>query len=459
VHKAIAEILMRVVREENLRIIITAPPQVGKSYLVSVLFPAFYLAHNPTHPIILSSYGAHLAEKHASASRDFVESKAYATLFPDIKVRRDRRAKGDWALEGHAGSMLAVGVEGPITGSGGMLGLIDDPFENWKSAMSEYIREQVWHWFLSTFRTRIWRGGNIIITLTRWHDDDLAGRAIRDKNEEWEIYRFPALCESQAERDEINEELGLAPGLPDPLGREVDESLAPIRQPTQMLRNSRAVVGPVVWSALYQGFPREAKGRWFKVEMFPITSALPGPVIRRVRYWDKAATEGGGKYSVGVRLAVCKIPDAVGITAYRFVVEHVARGQWSSTQREAMILAIAKTEPHGTRTIVEEEPGSGGKESAENTIQLTRLEGYIVERDRVSGAGSKDVRLIPFHTAAGRFHVSLLPGEWNVEYIKEMIALPTSVYRDQGDATAGAFNRASEGLFNPYDVALAGSRL
>lgn len=457
VHRAIADILMSLLDTENRRVIITAPPQVGKSYLTSRLFPAFYLAHRPDNPIILSSYGASLAEVHCAAARDIVEGESFHRLFPDVKVDRQYRSKHSWRVEDKRGGMLGVGVQGPVTGHGAMLGIIDDPFENWKQASSEVMRNHAWDWWLSTFRSRIWNGGNVVMVLTRWHEDDLAGRALLDTFEKWEIHRFPALAESQHDRDEINKAMNLPVGEPDPLGREEGESLAPIRQPAERLRVTRDVVGDTIWSALYQGFPRMPLGQWFTTPMFPISATYAGPVIRRVRYWDKAAVEGGGKFSVGVRIAVMRLPDVPGVQGFRFKIEDVVRGQWSAETREDIIYNTCVTDPMNTLTYIEQEPGSSGKESAESTIARAKLAGRVVVADKVSG-GNKDVRLIPFHSACERNAVDLLPGVWNIPYITEMIALPTGKYRDQGDGTSGAFNKAIEGMYNPYTATTGGSR-
>jgi hypothetical protein len=154
-HSLLAEALDAVVRGELTRLMVFAPPQHGKSELCSVRLPAYWLGRRPDDPLILSSYAASLAESKSRQARQVVESPEYAELFPGIGTRRDSRAVDHWQLDGHRGSMLAVGVGGPVTGHGGLLGIIDDPLENWEQAQSQTIRGKLWEWYRTTFRTRI----------------------------------------------------------------------------------------------------------------------------------------------------------------------------------------------------------------------------------------------------------------------------------------------------------------
>lgn len=245
-----------------------APPQHGKSECCSVRLPAYWLGRRPDAPVILSSYAASLAEDKSRQVRQIIESDQYARLFPGIHTQPDSRARNLWHLEGRRGKMLAVGVGGPVTGHGGLLGLIDDPVENWEQAQSKTYRDRAWDWYRATFRTRIWEGGAIVLVMTRWHKDDLAGRLLADQASEWTVLRLPALAEAQEERDEAARVLGLPQGEPDPLGREAGEPLCPQRFSSAELQLLRRDVGPLAWPAEYQGVPREAEGAVFKRSWF-----------------------------------------------------------------------------------------------------------------------------------------------------------------------------------------------
>jgi len=434
-HELIGETLDRVVAGELRRLMIFAPPQHGKSELASVRLPAYWLGRRPEDPVIIASYGASLAESKSRQARGILEGGEYGRVFPGIGTRQSSRAVQRWELEGHRGSLLAVGVNGPVTGHGAMLGIIDDPFENWKQAQSLVQRENVWEWYQTTFRTRIWEGGAIILIMTRWHEDDLAGRLLRHRPGEWRVLRLPALAEGQAERDENNRRLGLPQGEADPLGREADEPLCPQRFSKAALLSLKADVGTRGWAAEYQGSPRPGEGLLFRREWFGVVDALPAG-CRFVRYWDKAGSEGKGDFTAGLLLAVA--PDG------KYYVVDVVRGQWSAAGREKIIRQTAKLdqERFGFVTIwLETEGGSSGKESSENTIG--RLAGFAVHAEHPSG--SKEVRAEPFRAQAEVGNVLLLRGAWNWAYLEELAAFPNGEHDDQVDTSSGAFNKLALG--------------
>jgi predicted phage terminase large subunit-like protein len=434
-HEFIAAALDRVVEGEIKKLMLFMPPQHGKSELASVHLPAYWLGKRPDDPVLMTSYGADLAEDKSRQARDLVESDAYQDIFPGRTVSQTSRSVKFWTLAGeYRGSMLAAGVGGPVTGRGGLLGIIDDPFENWEQAMSPTVREKVWNWWRATFRTRIWEGGSFILIMTRWHEDDLAGRLLQDQGSEWTVLRLPAMAESQEERDENNRHLGLPSGQPDPLGRQAGEALCPRRYSIEALRELQKDVGSMAWMSEYQGVPRAPEGNTFKREWFSIVGIAPH-VARRVRYWDKAGTAGGGAYTAGVLMALG--PDG---TVY---VEDVVRGQWSAGTREKTILETARQDAlkyggnSAVRIWVEQEPGSGGKDSAEAT--LTMLAGFSARKEPASG--EKPVRAEPFATYAEAGRVKVVQGLWNQSWFDEMTAVPQNKYWDQVDATSGAFNR------------------
>jgi predicted phage terminase large subunit-like protein len=434
-HELIAEALDTVVAGKTRRLMIFAPPQHGKSLQTSVHLPAFWLGRRPDDPVILASYAASLAESKSRQARQIVESAEFSELFPGITTRRDSRAVDHWQLAGHGGGMLAVGVGGPITGHGAMLGIIDDPLENWEQAQSQTVREKVWEWYRTTFRTRIWEGGAIIVIMTRWHEQDLAGKLLAEQPGEWEVLRLPALAETQHERDMANRRLGLPMGVPDPLWRAHGEPLCPQRFSKEALEELRRDVGSLAWAGQYQGVPSAPEGNRFKRAWFTVVDAAPSQAYR-LRAWDKAGTAGGGCYTVGALLA----RNAAGI----FYVEDIVRGQWSAHERDQIMLQTARRDaaqyPGGVYIWVEQEPGSGGKESAQATVRL--LAGFAVSAETVTG--SKEIRAEPFAAQAEAGNVRLVKGPWNAAYLDELAAFPTGTHKDQVDASAAALNKLAQ---------------
>ena len=359
------------------------------SHLTSVILPPFWLGKHPNSPVILASYGGHLAEDKSRQAREVVEGQEYINLFPKSKMRHDSRSIQHWKIQSpYRGSLLAVGVGGPITGHGGLLGIIDDPLENWQTAQSERQREIIWDWYRTTFRTRIRENGAIVIIMTRWHKYDLAGMLIDSQGDDWEILRLPALSETQEERDHNNEYLGLDKERyrNDPLGRGPNELLSPKRFNMQTILELQKDVGSLGWAAEYQGVPRAAEGNRFKRDWFEIVDLAPA-IGQRVRYWDFAATKGAGAYTSGA--LIVKTPDGI------YYVEDIIRGQWSSRERNKIMLQTAQLDydRYGNiPTWFEKEGGSSGIDAAEHIIQM--LDGYSVHSDHVTG--SKVVRAEPF---------------------------------------------------------------
>lgn len=230
---------------------------------------------------------------------------------------------------------------------------------------------------------------------------------------ESEQRKFPASC--TAEPDE----------------RQPGEALCPQRYPVEKLRKVQRRVGSYFWASLYQQRPAPRDGEMFKRQWFSIVQALPSG-CRFMRYWDKAGSAGKGAYSAGVLMAVS--PDG------RYFVVNVVRGQWSAGQREVVILQTAHLDQQRYREVaiwVEQEPGSGGKESAENTVR--NLAGFTARAEPVHG--DKELRAGPLAAQAEVGNVSLLLGDWNETYLEELVSFPNGTYKDQVDASSGAFNK------------------
>lgn len=443
-HAYVADILDSVVERkpgERRRIMIFAPPQHGKSLLTSELFPAYHIGRRPDDPMILASYVADLAESKSREVRNYIESDPYKALFGNLGTRdtepittdQSTRAVNDWKLAPpYRGKMRAVGVGGSVTGFPAKMVILDDLIKDWQEAQSPTIRNTVWNWWKSVLRTRIWEDGAIIFITTRWHEDDIAARLMALGG--WEIYRFPALAETQEERDENNRRMGMPPGLPDLLGREPGEALAPHRFSRQALIDIFADVGSLVKAALYDGVPRPAEGSRIKRDYLShLVDAVPARAEYFVRYWDKAAsTNERGPATASVLLTRHE-----GLT---YIVD-VVRGHFTPLEREKIERTTAEMDDarYGSNVhiYVEQEPGSGGKESADASIR--NLAGFSIRADPPTT--NKDARMEPFIAQAEAGNVRLVRGSWNQTYIDELVAIPNGATRDMGDATSGAYNK------------------
>jgi hypothetical protein len=231
--------ITQAVSRGNARLIISCPPRHGKSWLTSLYTPAWFLSLWPEKNIILTSYEATFAATWGRQVRNFIQENS-AQL--GISLADDSLASDRWNTD-MGGGMITAGIGGPITGRGGHLIIIDDPVKNWEEACSETLRQKHIDWFNSTLYTRAEPGASIIILMTRWHSDDLAGHLLSEHEDHWEEVRLPAIAEDS-----------------DPLGRSPGAALCPERYDKAALQKIRNAVGDRVWNALYQQTPTSSVG-------------------------------------------------------------------------------------------------------------------------------------------------------------------------------------------------------
>jgi predicted phage terminase large subunit-like protein len=273
-HKQIAEALEAVERGECDRLMIFAPPRHTKSELASRRFPAWFLGRHPDRQLIAATYSGDFALDFGRDVRGIVQSEEFKALFPDVGLAPDSQAANRWHTT-QGGVSVYVGVGGPITGRGAHVALIDDPFKNREEADSEVRRETVWKWYTSTLRTRLMPGGAIVLILTRWHEDDLAGRLLAQQPGEWRVVELQAISGE---------------------GTEHERALWPEWYDLAALKRIKADVGPRDWSALYQQRPSPDEGTFFLRDWFKTWDKRPPLAIYGTS--DYAVTDGGGDYTV-----------------------------------------------------------------------------------------------------------------------------------------------------------------
>lgn len=220
----------------------------GKTELCSRWTPAWAI-NKFRIPVLLASYEADFAATHGRRVRDIV--KEVGPTY-GVEIDESSRAANRWDVLG-GGGMGTAGANGPITGKGGKLLIVDDPIKNAEEAYSPVMREKLWEWWKSVFLTRREPGAKVIVIMSRWHEDDLIGRILKMGSEGSRIkrVRLPALAEDD-----------------DPLGRRPGQALCPERYDEEALAGIRSDVGPTAWSSLYQQRPQPASGGMFKRAWF-----------------------------------------------------------------------------------------------------------------------------------------------------------------------------------------------
>lgn len=243
----IEEQLLDIVNGSLKRLIVTVPPRHGKSYLISKYFPAFFLYHFPYKKIILSSYESNFAS--------YWVSKVLPLLrLINVPLIAERK---NFIETAQGGYMQGVGVGGAITGKGADLFIIDDPVKNSEEALSTTYRNKTWDWFLSVASTRLEPNAAMIIIMTRWHKDDLAGRVIESQKNKWTVINLPAIA-----------------GVDDVLGRTEGEALWPERFPIERLLEEKSQ-GEYWFNALYQQNPIEQGSQIIKSEWWQFFDDAP----------------------------------------------------------------------------------------------------------------------------------------------------------------------------------------
>lgn len=275
--RMVADAIETVLSRPRHNLLVTTPPQEGKSSLCAVYTPLRALQLNPNRRIILATYGDSLAEDHSRACRDIitrhgagvVDAMTGVTVEDKLGLELSPTASkiGSWRIAGARGGMIAVGLGSSITGRAADLFIIDDPYKNMQEADSATHRRRVDEWFASVAQTRLSPEASMVLIQTRWHPEDLAGQIIAGEQQvepryrTWRHINVPAISEV---------------GIYDSLGRNDDEVMVSARGRTRdEFEQTRRKVGERVWYALYQGSPRNPAGglfmrAWFDNTRLPV---------------------------------------------------------------------------------------------------------------------------------------------------------------------------------------------
>jgi predicted phage terminase large subunit-like protein len=400
--------LNKVTHGDIQKLMIFMPPRHGKTEQNTIRYAAYRIELDPSIKVMVVSYNKELASDFSRKIKAIVEQR--------VELSNVKRAAHKWETKA-GGGLNAFGVRGVGGGRGYDLIILDDVIKNADEANSPTYRERMWQSWLNDISKRVNPNCKIIITFTRWHRDDLAGRILASEDgPNWTVVKLPALAEAN-----------------DPMGRPEGMALWPDRWSEEWLRGEQRI-DIYAFESLFQQNPTSAGGKMFTGDWTSdcYVDALPGG-CRFVRYWDKAGTKGGsGAATAGVLMA--KTPKGT------YVVCDVERGRWGSVEREERIKTVAQRDSTLTEIRIEQEPGSSGKESAEGTIR--NLEGYAVTVDRVTG--DKAVRAQPLASRCKVGDVKLLKDtpykRWNGTFLAELEVFPQGMLKDQVDAAAGAYN-------------------
>lgn len=425
--KPVCEALQKVERGEIDRLMIFMPPRHGKSQSVTETFPSYFIGRQPDRNVIEVSYGQSFAQRFGNRNRQKILE--YGEKLFGITMDKTINSKTNWAIAGNTGGMLSVGLGGAITGYGADLLIVDDVVKNRKEADSETVRNAIWDEWTATLLTRMQPGGRIIVIMTRWHEDDLAGRILKEAEEtgeSWEIINLP--CE--AEED-------------DPLEREIGEPLWPQHYGLEWMNKKKKAIGSRDWQALYQQNPRPSEAeQMFKKEWFEIVGDYPRDA-RLVRYWDLAATEAKpGKdpdFTAGGKVA-----EKDGI----YYIVDIRRTRATPKRVEDLVKQTAELDTKRVPIHMEQEPGSSGVNTIDHYQRMV-LAGYTFYGDKKTS--NKIERAAPVSSAAEAGNVKLVRGAWNKDFLDEADVFPRGKHDDMVDVASGAIAILSSAKFGILD--------
>lgn len=426
-HKKLAKLMDAVARGEERRILISVAPRMGKSLMSSYLFPAWYLGKFPNRRIIMASHTGDMATGFGRKVRDLINTPEYRDVFPEVVLKQDSKAAGQWATNG-GGEYYAVGVGGALAGRGANLVVIDDPFsEQVVMAGNTDVFEDAWSWFQTGPLQRLAPDGACIIIHTRWNKGDLIGRLITQMAsnpdaEQWDVVEFPAI---------MNED------TPDA------KSLWPERWPLEALLQKKANMAPQFWQAQYMQSPTSEAGALIKREWWQDWEAEDPPDCEYVIMSLDAAQEAHNRADFNAFQVWGVFYDDRGRGAP--VASIILLDAWKKRMeypelKQTMIEEYEKWQPD---TFLIEKKSSGSV-----LYQEMRAAGVPVS-EFTPGKGNDKIARV--NSVSDIFQSGLVwaprARRWAMEVIEECSDFPNGDHDDQVDAMTLAIRRFRTGGF------------
>jgi predicted phage terminase large subunit-like protein len=407
---------------ENKRLIISCPPQHGKSTTACANFINWYLGRNPDHKVVLSSYSQSIAEMQARRTKDIFYSHRYFNLFqsaPNINSKYHKNMDKEFETASK-GSVYAVGIGGSLTGRGYDLGILDDYVANRTEANSDATRRNIIEWWQSTFLTRQSPTAKIVIIATRWAQDDLIGTLHKDEPGIWKTVSLPAISN-------------------------LNDVLWPERYSREKLDEIRMAIGSYEWSALYLGEPTIKGGNRFKTTSIKLhTDIKDFPNALYIRAWDLASSSkernsSDPDYTVGMLGTIIRDKGVPHLW-----IKDMVCGRWEAPERDEIIKKTAIFDGPSVTQYVE---SYGPYKDAYTSLRKVLMGKNIVRNSILTGDKVVKASVLEPIFEAGNVHVLANP---HIDmFIKQFSEFPFSHHDDFVDSAsiiAHEHTKAKSGL-------------
>lgn len=428
-HKILATMLMSIERGDKDRICVNIPPRHGKSQLVSIYFPAWFLGRNPDKKVMMVSHTTDLAVDFGRKVRNLISSSEYQAIFPTVRLAQDSKSAGRWNTNS-GGEYYACGIGSALAGRGADLLLVDDPHSEQDVINGNFeVFEKAYEWFTFGARTRLMPGGRVAIIQTRWHMDDLTGRVTRDMvnndlSDQYEVVEFPAILEIESKKS----------------GKVVHKPLWPEFFDMKALERTKASMPVFQWNAQYQQQPTAEEAAVVKREWWQEWTSENPPVCEYIIMSLDAAAEKHNRADF-TALTTWGVFLNEEENAYHIILLNSIKERLEFPELKALAMQeYSEWEPD---SFIVEKKSSGAALYQEMRRTGLPVQEYTPHR----GSGDKMARLNSVADIIASGMVWVPQTRWAEEVIEEIAGFPFMSHDDLVDSTVMALMRFRQGGF------------